>query len=252
MSGVMAPKSTAPFYVAFRRYAILTSTSQRHIHLPPRSSQSLPHPLHRTPSFPRRHATTSASPSTGSISPQRSPDKPIFYDLFPKTLPHGPPPEGPFIINARTLRSEFLQLQARAHPDRHSGPDKARAEGTSALINSAYRTLLDPLKRAQYLLQLRGIDVAEDERLKVEDPELLMEVLEVRETIEAAQDEGELGPLKEKNEENVRRSEGVLDQAFRRDDVQTAMDEAVKLRYWINIRESLDAWEKGKPVVLVH
>lgn len=58
------------------------------------------------------------------------------------------------------------------------------------MINEAYKTLQDPLKRAQYLLSLRGIDVAEDERLKVEDPELLMEVLEVRENIEAAQEEG--------------------------------------------------------------
>jgi len=24
------------------------------------------------------------------------------------------------------------------------------------------------------------------------------------------------------------------------------------LRYWVNIKESLDGWEKGKPVVLVH
>lgn len=249
MSRTITSSTSTRFYVAFRRYTVLTSTYQRHIHIPQRSSPPPPHAIYRTPSNPRRRATTSAS---ASLPTQRSPDKPIFYDLFPTTLPKGPPPDGPFIIDARTLRREFLQLQARAHPDRHSGPDKARAEGTSALINNAYRTLLDPLKRAQYLLQLRGIDVAEDERLKVEDPELLMEVLEVRETIEAAQDEGELGPLKEKNEGNVRRSEGVLDQAFGRDDVQTAMDETVKLRYWINIRESLDAWEKGKPVVLVH
>ena len=33
---------------------------------------------------------------------------------------------------------------------------------------------------------------------------------------------------------------------------QGAMQEAVRLRYWINIKESLDGWEKGKPVVLNH
>lgn len=143
-------------------------------------------------------------------------------------------------------------MQARAHPDRHTGANKAKAEGTSALINEAYKTLQDPLRRAQYLLSLRGIDVAEDERLKVEDPELLMEVLEVREAIEAAQKEEELEDMKSNNNANIERSEKILDEAFRNDDVQRAMDEAVKLRYWINIRESLDGWEKGKPVVLVH
>jgi len=143
-------------------------------------------------------------------------------------------------------------LQARAHPDRHTGANKAKAEGTSALINEAYKTLQDPLRRAQYLLSLRGIDVAEDERLKVEDPELLMEVLEVREAIEAAQEETELEDMKKNNDANIERSEEVLDEAFRQDNVQRAMDEAVKLRYWINIKESLDGWERGKPIVLVH
>ena len=88
--------------------------------------------------------------------------------------------------------------------------------------------------------------------MKVEDPELLMEVLEMREAIEAAQKEEELEDMKSNNNANIERSERILDEAFRNDDVQRAMDEAVKLRYWINIRESLDGWEKGKPVVLVH
>ena len=94
--------------------------------------------------------------------------------------------------------------------------------------------------------------MAEDERLKVEDPELLMEVLEVREKIEAAQEERELEGLKKANEENIRRSEEKLDFAFREDRIDAAMEEAVKLRYWINIKESLDGWERGKPVVVVH
>ena len=94
--------------------------------------------------------------------------------------------------------------------------------------------------------------MAEDERLKVEDPDLLMEVLEVREQIEAAQEEGELEGLKRANEGNIGRSEEVLDRAFREDDIDLATAEAVRLRYWINIKESLDGWERGKPIVLVH
>ena len=174
------------------------------------------------------------------------------YEIFPNTLTSGPPPEGPFVIDARELRKEFLQLQAKAHPDRHQGENKARAEGASARINEAYKTLQNPLLRAQYLLFLRGIDVAEDETAKVEDPELLMEVLEAREEIEAAAEESELKPLKERNEERIKDSESVLESAFRNDDMEIAKEEAIKLRYWINIKESLDAWEKRKPVVLVH
>ena len=134
----------------------------------------------------------------------------------------------------------------------HQGADKARAEGLSTLLNEAYKTLQNPLLRAQYLLSLRGIEVAEDETAKVEDPELLMEVLEVREVIEEAQNEEELVPLKEANDRKVEYSVGELDKAFKEDDLEKAKSEAVRLRYWINIKDSLDQWEKGKPVVLVH
>lgn len=106
--------------------------------------------------------------------------------------------------------------------------------------------------RAQYLLSLRGIDVAEDETAKVEDPELLMEVLDAREEIENAEEEEELEEMKRINEERIEKSGSILDEAFKRDDIDRAKGEAVRLRYWVNIKESLDAWEQGKPVILVH
>ena len=120
------------------------------------------------------------------------------------------------------------------------------------MINEAYKTLQNPLARAQYLLSLRGIDVADDETAKVENTELLMEVLEMREQIEAVKEEAELQDMKRTNDGRINASTAVLDDAFRTDDLITAKEEAIRLRYWINIKESLDAWEKGKPAVLVH
>jgi molecular chaperone HscB len=134
----------------------------------------------------------------------------------------------------------------------HPQSDKKRAEALSARINEAYKTLQNPLLRAQYLLSLRGIEVAEDETAKVDDPELLMEVLEAREMIEEAESEEDLVGLKSENDERIRRSEEVLERAFKEDDIDMAKEESVKLRYWINIKESIDGWERGKPVVLQH
>lgn len=202
----------------------------------------------------RRWQSSSTKPSN-SAADEAINSRPIpqtHYEFFPNTLASGPPPEGPFYINVRELRREFLQLQAVAHPDRHPQHLKNRAEATSARINEAYKTLQNPLLRAQYLLSLRGIDVAEDETAKVEDPELLMEVLDTREEIEDASEEGELEGLKTVNDKRIEESEKVLDRAFREDDMDAAKGEAVKMRYWVNIKESLDGWEKGKPVVLVH
>ncbi|KAI1631679.1 Co-chaperone Hsc20 [Biscogniauxia mediterranea] len=175
------------------------------------------------------------------------------YDFFPKTLPAGPPPRGPFAIDTRELRREFLELQGSAHPDLHPAHMKGRAEAASARINEAYRALEGSLSRAQHVLALRGAaDAAADEAAKVEDPELLMLVLETREAIEEAREEAELEPIRQENERRVRESEDVLERAFAEDDLKRAAREVVRLRYWVNIRECIKNWERGKPVVLEH
>ncbi|TVY19956.1 Mitochondrial J-type co-chaperone JAC1 [Lachnellula arida] len=221
---------------------------------PPPLCQSCSRRLFRPePQFvPQRCWQSSSTISKEAPFETSTPIPQTHYEFFPQTIPQGPPPTGPFHIDPRTLRKEFLQLQAVAHPDRHPSHLKTRAEATSARINEAYKTLQNPLLRAQYLLSLRGIDVAEDETAKIDDPELLMEVLDTREEIEEAEEEGELEGLKKVNDERIAASEKVLDSAFREDDMEGAKGEAVRLRYWVNIKESLDAWEKGKPVVLVH
>ncbi|MCJ1394886.1 Protein OS-9 [Xylographa bjoerkii] len=229
------------FYVLFHDYIL----SQSPYRLAVAAHRPQPATSWYFPPSVRSYTATSVKMRKESLTPQ------THYELFPNTLFSGPPPVGPFVIDARELRKEFLQLQAKAHPDRHHGENKARAEGASARINEAYKTLQNPLLRAQYLLSLRGIDVAEDETAKVEDPELLMEVLETREDIEAAEEEAELEPLKERNEKRIRESENTLTAAFKTDDMGTAKEEAVKLRYWINIKETLDAWEKGKPFQVI-
>ncbi|WYZ34921.1 hypothetical protein EsH8_I_001197 [Colletotrichum jinshuiense] len=200
-----------------------------------------------------RPATASPSSEAAAASSSQENKLPTtHYEFFPITLPDGPPPKGHFPIDQRALRREFLRLQAKAHPDMHPAELKTRAEATSARINEAYKTLSNPLLRAQYLLSLRGVDVANDETLKVEDPELLMIVLEAREEIEEATQESELEGQRAANDERIRGSEQVLEQAFRQDDIETAKREAVNLRYWVNIHESLNNWEPGKPIVLQH
>ncbi|KAK7191929.1 hypothetical protein DPSP01_013351 [Paraphaeosphaeria sporulosa] len=228
----------------------------------PSRQAALPSPcllcLRRIPSRPsRRHQSTATNPSTSTATPDGRGSTPqsipeTHFDFFPTAIPHGPPPTGHFTIDITALKREFLQLQARAHPDLHPPESKNKAQALSARINEAYKTLQNPLLRAQYLLSLRGIEVAEDEAATVDDPELLMEVLEARERIEEAESEEELVKMKAENDERIAESVRILEGAFKQDDVESAKGEAVKLRYWINIKEGLDSWEKGKPVVLEH
>ncbi|KAK2594154.1 molecular chaperone [Conoideocrella luteorostrata] len=196
------------------------------------------------------HTSKLPLPNRGNSSNVKQPT--THYSFFPSTLPSGPPPEGHFPIDTRLLRSEFLRLQAKYHPDKHPQQDKPRAEAVSASINEAYKTLSNPLLRAQYLLSLQGVDVANDETLKVEEPELLMVVLEAHEEIERASNAEDLKGLTAENEERIATCEGVLEGAFHEGDIEMAKREAVRLRYWVNIRQAIHDWEEGKPAVLHH
>jgi molecular chaperone HscB len=206
------------------------------------SAPFLPPPAHRF--LPAVHLTSGNRPNSSKAPVD-------FYTLFPSSIPLGPPPKGPFTIDPRALQREFFSLQQKSHPDT---PLHVRtADGpSSAFINKAYTTLRDPLSRAQYLLSLRGVNVEDDEMLKIDDQELLMEVLEAQEEIEGAQREDDLKPLKQVNDERIVKSFGILEEAFAADDLNTAKVEAVRLKYWTNLAETLKNWEKGEPVVLIH
>ena len=236
MSTIRSP-SARRFFLLF--HEIATSKAPRCVQRTSQGSVA-------TPTLRRAFAHTPHYRQTEARKP------PTHYDLFKESLSAGPPPKGPFAVDVAKLKKEFLQLQARAHPDKHAAADKRRAEGLSAQINEAYKTLQDPLRRAQYLLSLQGIELAEDEAAKVEDPALLGEVLEAREAIEEAESEEDLEPLQEVNEVRIGESLVALEDAFASGDLETAKQEAVRLRYWSNIKESLHNWEKGEPVVLVH
>ncbi|KAL8846435.1 MAG: hypothetical protein Q9221_008480 [Calogaya cf. arnoldii] len=242
------PRATSLFYLAFQRY-IAASTS-RHVHTKARQPwrHIASHRSQISANTKIRYATTRAVPTQKeSLRPQ------THYDLFPSSLPSGAPPNGSFHVNPVVLRKEFLQLQAKAHPDRHQGLDKAKAEAASARINDAYRTLLNPLARARYLLGLHGVEMGEDESIAGSpsdsgdgmDAGLLMEVMEVREEIEAAESKAEVEEIKDRNDERKKASEDRLDELFRAGDVEAARRETVKLGYWVNVGTALENWEKA-------
>lgn len=186
----------------------------------------------------RRQDSAAQSNLQDSVLPQ------TYYDMFPDTFPSGPPPKAPFSPDLKRLRKEFIQLQALAHPDRASADKQRQAEALSARINEAYKTLQDPLRRARYLLAQQGID-AEDESAQITDNALLMEVMEAREAVDEVEDEEGLASIREENDGRIGESVKVLEECFAKGDFEAATQEAIRLRYWSNIAESIHGWEKG-------
>lgn len=85
-----------------------------------------------------------------------------------------------------------------------------------------------------------------------QDVETLMQVLEVQETIEEAQDEVIVARLKDENEERIKGCVAALGSALDQGDIEEARKECVRLRFWYTIREGLRDWEPGKDVRLIH
>jgi molecular chaperone HscB len=244
------------------RTRTICSISQRH------NTISRPGPRHKRGVLvgklaQTRLASTNSSTNTSastkeSFNPSTSaplPDISNYYTLFPSTLPHGPPPNGSFSISLPTLRKEFLQIQSLYHPDKHPNePTHSKALALSALVNNAYKTLADPLLRAQYLLlQNYDIDVmSEDNSAHTSDSETLMEVMEAQERIEDAETQAQVDEIRVENAKRIEETVRALGEALEQGDAAVATRECVQLKYWRSLADGLHSWEPGKEVRLIH
>ena len=67
-------------------------------------------------------------------------------------------------IDQEKLQETFYELSRTFHPDFYSNKDDQEQTislGNSALLNTAYRTLKDPIQRAEYLIRLEAGAVKE-------------------------------------------------------------------------------------------
>jgi molecular chaperone HscB len=88
-------------------------------------------------------------------------------------------------IDKTLLDRRYRELQQALHPDKHaSAPASERALTLRKAIevNEAYRVLRDDQKRAEALLSLLGRQLTD----QTADPELLMEMMELREALSDA------------------------------------------------------------------
>ena len=70
-------------------------------------------------------------------------------------------------LDERALEESFRALSRKLHPDRfaRATPRERRFSlEQTTILNDAYRRLRDPVKRAEHLLELRGVKVAGEER----------------------------------------------------------------------------------------
>jgi molecular chaperone HscB len=100
-----------------------------------------------------------------------------YFDFF--GLPHK------LNLDGKDLESRFYALSKQWHPDRfaRAGPaERRKSEDATATLNDGYRTLKDPVSRAEYLLKEHGFNAVDSV-----PPELLEEVFELNMALEEAE-----------------------------------------------------------------
>jgi len=102
------------------------------------------------------------------------------FELF------GLPPQ--FAIDAAALQTRYRELQREVHPDRFASASQAERRASmqrATRVNEAYQALKSPLKRAEHLLQLHGVDPQFETNTSM-PPEFLAGQLALREALEEA------------------------------------------------------------------
>lgn len=92
-----------------------------------------------------------------------------------------------FAVDVDDLTARYRELQRRIHPDKFanaSDHERRLSLQMTALVNEAYQTLKQPVRRARYLLSLHGVDVGSETDTAM-NPAFLAEQMEWREELEA-------------------------------------------------------------------
>ena len=107
------------------------------------------------------------------------------------------------------LKKRFYDRSRQWHPDRFSRAsteEKQKSEEMTSMLNDAFRTLRDPIPRAEYFLRESGLELSKDA-----PPELLEEVFDLNMALEELRggDESARAQLESARE----RFTGMLDEA---------------------------------------
>ncbi len=151
------------------------------------------------------------------------------------------------------IEKRYRDLSRALHPDKFVGrpaSERRMALSKAIEVNEAWRTLKDPVKRAEALMRRAGVPVGETKE-GAADPALLMEMMEQREALSearAARDKAALDRLVASMREREQRVIATLASRFdapdgSADDAKAALPALGELRYVRRFLEEASAAE---------
>jgi molecular chaperone HscB len=159
-----------------------------------------------------------------------------------------------FEINLSSVEKTHRELSRMLHPDRHAtgGASERRYALSKAVeVNEAWRIVRDPIRRAEALFTLAGLEIGETHEPKP-SADLLMDMMEQREALAEARETDDLGAahrLASQVEARARRAEEKLAIGFReyagsREKLATLVPRLGELRFYRRFLEEASEIEE--------
>jgi molecular chaperone HscB len=149
-----------------------------------------------------------------------------------------------FDLETAVIERAFFERSKETHPDRFAtapAAERVAALSRSRALNDAYQVVKNPIARAEYLLARGGLTIGDNERV---EPELLMDVLELREELAEARVAKQLAQVERLRAAMASRratAVGTLNELFERDDLPEIKRQLILLRYLDRYLEECDA-----------
>ncbi len=145
-----------------------------------------------------------------------------------------------FDVDGETLDRCYFDLQRRLHPDRFATKtpcERMLSQQQATSLNEAYETLKDPLRRAAYLVGLKGGTVLGHEDSLANDRELLMETMERRESLSEAETAEQVDAIVAVTADDIETCVARMSGAFSGGDLEAACRLTTRLKYLRKLAE---------------
>ncbi|XP_031635220.1 uncharacterized protein LOC116348374 [Contarinia nasturtii] len=149
-----------------------------------------------------------------------------------------------FDIDVKALTNQFRQLQSVLHPDKFSNSsekEKHLSAEWSSLVNKAYKILLSPIQRAEYMLKAHNVQISEDNTAT--NTKFLMEMMARNEEVDEAETEMDLIKLLTAVHKDCQICIDQLEILLTSNKLTEAKDQLIILRYLLSLENSIK--EKG-------
>lgn len=153
-----------------------------------------------------------------------------------------------FEVDLTAAEKTHRDLSRALHPDRYVGASAAERRATLSKaieVNEAWRIVRDPVRRAEALLELSGVEVGENREPKA-DPAFLANMLEQREALAEARSASDLRAVRRlarEISEQLRDAETDLSRGFARGETRRLLGRLGELRFYRRFLEEVSAIE---------